>query len=135
MGDASDTLADLFGPPISIYTRRQAIEDGVLVDVSTTAAQVGIACPVAVTRAVWDRYVVPDAVAERLGQSVSGRLWDVVFLLRRAARRLSPQEPEASFRVAFVMGRGKTETVTLKVVAGGGDQGELVLTVMLPEED
>ncbi len=135
MDDANDTLVDLFGPPISVYTRRQAIEDGVLVDVSAAAAEAGIACPVAVTRTVWDRYVIPDAIVEKLGQCVAGRLWDLAFLLRQVARRVNSEAPEASFRVAFVVSGGKTETVTLKVVAGGGDDGELVLTVMLPDED
>jgi len=135
MDDTNATWADLFGPPISVYTRKQAIEDGVLVDVSAIAAETGIACPVAITRTVWDRYVVPDAASERLGQSLAGRLWDVVFLLQQAARRLNSQVPEGNLRVAFVMGGGQTETVTLKVVAGGGDDGELVLTVIMPEED
>ena len=43
-----------FGPAISTYTRAQAIEDGILVDVSDTACEAGFTIPVAVTRTVWN---------------------------------------------------------------------------------
>jgi Family of unknown function (DUF6573) len=39
------------------YTRAQAIEDGVLIDVSATAREAGIRYPVALTSAVWGRCV------------------------------------------------------------------------------
>jgi len=42
---------------IYAYTRAQAIEDGELVDLSETAREAGIKFPVAVTRAVWAKYV------------------------------------------------------------------------------
>ena len=43
------TVTASFGPVISAYTRQQAIADGVLVDVTTTASEAGFAIPVAVT--------------------------------------------------------------------------------------
>ena len=49
--------ATAFDPVISVYTRAQAIEDGILVDVSETAREAGFKIPVAITRAVWDRLV------------------------------------------------------------------------------
>lgn len=53
----------IFGEPIFNHSRAQAIEDGVLVDVCTTAVEAGLKYAVAVTRAVWDKYVeVPEAV-------------------------------------------------------------------------
>ena len=45
--------AAAFGPVLSVYTRAQAIEDGILVDVSDTAREAGFNIPVAVTRTVW----------------------------------------------------------------------------------
>ena len=50
-------LQDVFGEVISAYTRAQAIEDGILVDVSETAREAGIRYPVALTRAVWESCV------------------------------------------------------------------------------
>ena len=46
--------APAFDPVIFAYTRAQAIEDGVLVDVSDTAREAGFKIPVAVSRSVWD---------------------------------------------------------------------------------
>lgn len=62
---------------IHVYTRAQAIEDGVLVDVTETAKEAGIRYPVAITQAVWAEYVaVPDGVE---GQDENGRLWDILW--------------------------------------------------------
>src|SRR3972149_219225 len=44
-------MNEVFGDPISVYTRAQALEDGQLVDVSETAKEAGIRFPVALTRA------------------------------------------------------------------------------------
>ena len=51
------TMDELFGPLISEYSRAQALDDGVLVDVSTTAREAGIRFPMALTRAVWESCV------------------------------------------------------------------------------
>jgi hypothetical protein len=70
---------------ISSYSRAQALEDGELVDVSETAREAGIRFPVAVTRALWAAYVeVPRGVS---CQDETGRLWDVVSMLRFAIAR------------------------------------------------
>ncbi len=51
---------------IYAYTRKQAVEDGEQVDVSTTAAEAGIRFPVFLTRRVFDAYVtVPPNVTAR----------------------------------------------------------------------
>ena len=42
---------------IHSYSRAQAIEDGVLIDVSTVAREAGITYPVALTSAAWGRCV------------------------------------------------------------------------------
>jgi hypothetical protein len=65
---------------IYAYTRKQAVEDGEQVDVSTTAAEAGIRFPVFLTRRVFGAYVtVPPNVT---GQDEAGRLWDIVSMLR-----------------------------------------------------
>jgi hypothetical protein len=65
-----------FGEIIYAYTRKQAIADGVQVDISTTAQEAGIRFPVFITRTAFDAYVtVPPDVT---GQDEAGRLWDVI---------------------------------------------------------
>jgi hypothetical protein len=77
-------LTEFFGEPIHSYTRHQAIEDGVLVDVSEMAREAGIRFSVAVTRRLWDEWIVPDAASADAGQDQQGRLWDVLWMLRAA---------------------------------------------------
>ncbi len=47
------SASDVFGEVISSYSRAQAIEDGVLVDISGLAREAGFRYPVAVSRGVF----------------------------------------------------------------------------------
>lgn len=128
VGDASEASEEV----IYAYTRTQAIRDGVLVDVSQTAREAGIKYPVALTRAVWSRYVeVPNGAD---GQDVMGRLWDVLVMFRFAARR-TPKISTLLFRLYVRNDNRAPRLVSLKVVCGPGDRGEPVLTLMELGED
>jgi hypothetical protein len=116
------------------YTRADAVRDGELIDVSPTAREAGIRYPVALTRAAWGRCVaVPPGVA---CQDEAGRLWDLVWMLRCAIARQGGGRV-----VAFALhvrndNRERTPPlVRLKAACGPGDEGEPVLTVMMPDED
>jgi hypothetical protein len=115
------------------YSRADAIRDGVLIDVSATAREAGIRWPVALTRAVWECCVaVPPGLA---CQDEAGRLWDVVFLLRLAAGRSSGPEVRFGVHVRGDNRKGTPPLVWLKAVCGPGDEGEPVVTIMLPADD
>ena len=120
---------------ISSYTRAQAIEEGVLVDVSEVAREAGIKFPVALTAAVFEEYVrVPGGV---VAQDESGRLWDILWMLRCQIRR--SQGDTLHFQL-YVRNHNRErltrqDLVTLKAICGPGDDGEPVVTIMLPEED
>jgi hypothetical protein len=105
----------------------------VLIDVSSTAREAGIRWPVALTRAVWERCVgVPPGV---LCQDEAVRLWDVLFLLRLAIGRSNGGRVVAfALHVRNDNRRRIPPLVRLKAVCGAGDNGEPVLTVMMPEE-
>ncbi len=118
---------------IYCYTRKQAIEDGVLIDVTFTAQEAGFNWSVAITSAVWHRYIVPDERLLNHGQCEQGRLWDVLVSLLYAASQKS--DTVMYFKVSFLMASTHRKTVTLKAVAGFGDSGEPVITIMLPDED
>ena len=81
------------------YTRAQAIEDGVLVDVSDVAKEVGFKLPVAITRAAWTRYVEVPRGLELRGQSVDGRLWDVIVMLHVAIKRQQGNGSEIHYQL------------------------------------
>jgi hypothetical protein len=117
---------------IHAYSRAQAIADGVLIDVSQTAREAGFRFPVAFTRAVWERCVaVPPGV---LCQDEAGRLWDVLTMLRFAARGQDGREVRFGVHVR-IDNQERPPLVRLKALCGPGDNGEPVITVMLPEED
>ena len=86
------------------------------------------------TRAAWERCVsVPPGVA---CQDEAGRLWDVVWMLRWAIGR-GGDGPEVRFgvHVRNANREGTPPLVQLKAVCGPGDEGEPVVTVLMPEED
>jgi hypothetical protein len=121
--------------PIHVYTRAQALADGLLIDVSETAREAGFKVPVALTAAVWADCVAWDMEREVCPQDEAGRLWDVLSMAGFAARgRLNAER--VSFAVLRVRcGRLRPELVRLVLAIGPGDGGEPAITVMQPEED
>lgn len=73
------------------YSRRQAIADGVLHDVSVVAQEAGFRYPVALTAAAWADCVAWQARGDGSGQSEAGRLWDVLTMARLAVKRTGGQ--------------------------------------------
>lgn len=119
---------------IHSYTRQQAIEDGVLVDVTETAHEAGFCYPVALTATVFGTYV--EAPASVPGQDAAGRLWDILWMLRHAIRGSSGGGSELRFQLHVQNSESAPpRLVTLKSVCGPGDDGEPVITIMLPDED
>ncbi|WP_437931095.1 DUF6573 family protein [Sorangium sp. So ce291] len=119
---------------IEAYTRAQAIADGTLMEVTSTAREMGIKLPVAVTHSVWARYVMLTPAALRARNDERGRLWDVLWMFRAATQR-APEANEITFSLYVVTDSTKPSLVELKAVCGPGDNAEPVITIMLPEED
>lgn len=121
------------------YTREQALADGVLINVSELAKEAGFTIPVAVTDTVWFNYIewTQDDNKQQTYQDLDGRLWDVLSMLRFAIRR-QPNSQIINYTLAVVPRDGKSrraKTVQLKAIIGAGDNGEPVITIMLPSED
>ena len=120
-----------FGEVVFAYTRAQAIEDGVLVDVSKTAKEAGIKWPVALTAEVWA--LIEDIPDSHAHEDIQGRLWDVLWMARHAMSNAEGPSTETLYKL--ILHNGDTNEVQLKIVSGPGDQGEPVLTIMLPDQD
>ena len=129
----------IFGDPrseiIFAYTRKQAVEDGVQVEVTTTAQEAGLAVPVFLTRAVFEQYVmIPPGVT---GQDEAGRLWDIVWMLRFAILRSRPGVDRIP--VALYVRNDNHAARLIKLVATSGpldiDDPQPAITVMMPDED
>ena len=124
-----------FGPVIYAYTRKQAVADGVQVDVTKTAQEAGIKFPMFLTRAAYDAYVtVPPDVT---GQDEAGRLWDVVWMTRFAILRARPGVDRIP--VALYVRNNNRASRLVKLVAQCGpldmDDPQPAITVMMPDED
>ncbi|WP_017238171.1 DUF6573 family protein [Streptomyces sp. SS] len=139
--DSPETLADL--PILHIYTRAHALADGFLIAVpEAIAKEAGFRAPIALTASAWADCVAwsdeDDEKQPGALQDETGRLWDVLWMTKYAIQCA----PEPSTTVTVVLHRvprdghsdiARETRLTLK--SGPGDQGELVLTVMLPDED
>lgn len=121
-------------PVIFRYTRRQAIDDGVLIDVTAWARETGFTIPVACTATLWNQHIVPPHGRCDFGQSERGRAHDLLWVLYSVIRANGARE-QLLFKVIFLDARGERRLVELKAMCGPGDGGEPVLTVMLPDED
>lgn len=117
---------------IYIYSRKQALEDGVLLDASSLAKEAGFLFPVALTSAAWGTCV--DVPQDCEGQDEAGRLWDVLWMLKYAIKQ-RPSENPLRFSVIVQTSSRYTQQVELKSMCGPGDNAEPVITVMLPDED
>lgn len=120
-------------PIIFSYTRAQAIEDGVLIDVTALAKAYGFKLPFVIGDNLFNRYVAPPPGLEGEGQSLKGRLHDLLTLADLSARK-GPRQDQVEFEVLFLMQPGKREKVRCVLHVGPGDQGEPVLTLCLPED-
>lgn len=135
---------------LSVYSRAEAIEDGILVDCTQDPfddlnRNAGVKFDVALTRAAFERYVeVPEQFTGL--QDIKGRYWDLIFMFALAAQR-EPRGSELLFEfICLPNGCGRCANerrgpspeqllVQLKAVSGPGDHGEPCLTLMLPDED
>ncbi len=120
---------------IHAYTRKEAIEDGTLIDVSKMAKEAGFKWPVAVTRAVWGQYVQVPSSARGTGQDVNGRLWDILTMLMSFIRQSKGKGTEIYFTVLVLNSQSKKSLASLKAVSGPDDEGSPCITVMMPDED
>ena len=124
-----------FGEVIYAYTRKQAIADGVQINVTKTAQEAGIKFPVFITRGVFESYVaVPEGVT---GQDEAGRLWDIVWMLRFGILRSRPGCDRIP--VALYVRNDNRRAKLVKLIAQCGpldmDDPQPAITVMLPDED
>lgn len=70
-------------PFLHTYTRKQALEDGYLYDFTEFSKEFGFRIPVAVTANLYATYIKPSQDLEEIGQSLEGRMADVLNPLTR----------------------------------------------------
>ena len=147
MNDNRNPFADM--EVISSYSRAQAIEDGVLMDLPL-AREAGFRYRVAITVGVF-AVLAPWANGSQgdvskpaegqplygLGQSFDGRAWDLLTILLYEIRR-GKGGARVDFAPLFLMpgfAQDRPMPVQLVAICGPGDEGEPTITIALPGED
>ena len=133
------TCGDSMLNVISAYSRQNAINDGVLVDVTTMSKELGFKFSVAVTATVWNKRIFWSDEDTHLQtyQDTNGRLWDVLFMLRFGITK-NCDKNYLKYKLYVIPRNGKStkaKLTELKSVMSAGDNGEPVITIMLPNED
>ena len=112
---------------IFTYSRKQAIADGVLVDLSRIdVVRQHWKAPMACTSTVWN---IIERALQTEGQDLNGILHDLSTMAKLAIRKAG--SVEQVFFTVIIVGTKHS----LKLHIGPGDRAEPVLTLMLPEED
>jgi len=153
--EEENSMESIFGKPIHTYSRAQAIEDGVLVDVSEALTPCPFKYPVAMSRAAYEatiaaggkwvsqstgkQYLEQLDASEVLelpgGQDVQGRLHDVFTMALNAIRRGTTTDRIWFSVLVDTYGNGRKTKVDLYSVCGPGDTAAPVITIMLRGED
>ena len=120
-----------------VYTRLEAIADGVLVDVTRQASPTemhgGFVVPVAVTAALWHAIeAIPPGLAGIA--DARGRLHDVLWMASCAVRRAAPVAWLTSFLVHLPYAGTRTRMQRLTVAIGPNDDGSPCITIGFPED-
>ncbi len=132
-----NTLDQIFGEVIHSYSRKQALEDGVLVsgmegDFEDISRQ-HFKFPVAMTIAVFS--LIEKAVLnKRHCNDFKGVYHDILFMSKSGLARAIDRTTNAFEVIITGCGHGR-KPIPMKIVCGPGDQMEPVLTVMLINED
>jgi hypothetical protein len=147
---------NIFGPVVYAYTRAQALDDGLLVDVSEVLKPCPFKFPVALSRAAYEATIaaggqwvaIDNPTTEDLdagaiealklpgGQDIKGRLHDIFSVLLHTINRTAGPADHLWFSVLVdTHGNGRPRKVELYSVCGPGDNREPVITIMLQGED
>lgn len=124
---------------LSVYSRAQAIEDGVLVDLcqgdlGDLVKEAGFKFPVACTAEVFADCINLTDAAKRAGNDIKGRLWDVLWMLKSAIGRAQSTD-RINFTVRVVRDRVRPTPTQLVAVCGPGDNLEPVITIQYIGQD
>ena len=117
---------------ISTYTRKQALEDGSLIDVTAYARMRGFKIPTAITASLWGYIGVSPELAE-LGYGVAERLNNVLYLLFMEIRKSLRDTDRIRYPVDFLVEPERTETVEVYALVGPDDDMRPCLTIGLPD--
>jgi hypothetical protein len=111
---------------ISAYSAEQAIEDGILVNLSDLfkkeVDECGILVPVYCTSSVFENYINLTSAAKKALNDEKGRAWDLLFMSRQALKAASKEDNIGKsfyFKFYCVVKRINPTLCTCKVIFDG----------------
>jgi len=117
---------------VDTYTRKQAIEDGELADVSEVGKEFGFKYPIAVTSALWN---IIEKSAKVTGVTWDWIMWDILTMMNFTIQRQESSDT-CYFAFSAVLEEDKEgELIEVWSLINGGDDGKPVITIMLRGED
>lgn len=123
----------VFGHVIASYSRKEAIEDGVLIAFDDKIVkEAGINYPIALSTAAYQ--LIDDAV-KKGGKDLDGVIWDMLTMFRYYAKKSNYSTQFIFEMLIWEKHVGKDREMKFKAICGPGDTEEPVITIMLPNED
>jgi hypothetical protein len=128
---AADSTA---GPGVpTIRDRQEAIQSGILIDVTPTARELGLTFPVTITKPLWDIGIVTNQSLSQEEQS--GRLRDVLMAFRLRLASLATISPLIDFPALLAMPPSTVpQPVPLFAIIQPDSGNQANVTLLLPNE-
>lgn len=117
---------------ISVYTREDAIADGVLIDITEQAKTMGFRFHTAITCNAWNSFI---ARSSDFGLSSERMLSRLLGCLKHDISRLKNKSAIEVFPVPCEIRRGVFEILKVKVIVAPGDNEEPCMTLLTEFED
>jgi hypothetical protein len=118
---------------VQLLNRQEAIEAGILVDVSPIAEQVGLRLSVGISKPLWELGITASHQLDE--EECHGRVRDVLMALRLHVEQAEITAPWIKFPALLsVPPETQLQVCTLVAIAHKDSTAPYALTVMLPEE-
>ena len=130
-GTAADSTP---GPGVpTIRDRQEAIQSGILIDVTPTAKELGLTFPVTITKPLWDIGIVTNQSLSQEEQT--GRLRDVLMAFRLRLASLATISPLIDFPALLAMPPSTVpQPVPLFAIIQPDSGNQANVTLLLPNE-
>ncbi|MDH5347477.1 MAG: hypothetical protein OEW13_06175 [Nitrospira sp.] len=120
-------------PETQMASRQQAIDSGVLIDVTTDAKKLGLSFSVTVTKPLWEVGIAPSQ--ELSEEDKSARLRDVLMAFRLRLANQGTLSPLLDFPAMLSMPPGAIpQPVPLFALIQPGEHNQAMVTLLLPNE-
>lgn len=122
------------GPDVPVIKDRQeAIQSGLLIDVTPTAQQLGLTFPITITKPLWDLGIVTTQSLSQEEQA--GRLRDVLMAFRLRLASIATISPLIDFPALLTMPPGTVpQPVPLFAIIQPDGANQANVTLLLPNE-